>query len=259
MNIRLLFASFVTIAMLAGCRGGAGSNAIPPAAQPGGAFGSLPAKSVTFAPIGPTHMSDGYPTSGKVNAFAVDPANSKVIYAASGRGTGLETYSSAGILGTTDGGTTWKTLTNGLVDSSGNIASAVNTLWLDPAKPKVLLAGTEYDGIFRTADGGASWTNVYSGGHATQFVSFGNALYATDDAGILTSTDDGKTWTVQLAGSAKQHPTAFGAVSTASGHAFYAGMSNGYIYAFASGKWTKLSRLPFTKQTGTDGSSRLVH
>ena len=258
MSIRLILASFVSVAILVACRG-AGGNAIPLTAQPGGGFGSLPAKSVTFKPIGPTHMSDGYATSGKVNAFAVDPTNTKVIYAASGRGTGLETYSSAGILGTTDGGTTWKTLTNGLVDSSGNVASVVNALWIDPAKPKVLLAGTEYDGIFRTADGGSSWNNVYSGGHATQFVSFGNALYATEDAGILTSTDDGKTWTVQLAGSAKQHPTAFGSVSTGSGKALYAGMSNGYIYGFASGKWTKLSRLPFTKQTGTDGSSRLVH
>jgi hypothetical protein len=54
-----------------------------------------------------------------------------------------------------------------------------------------------------------------------------------------------------------QHPTAFGRSS--SGNAFYAGMSNGYFYAFSSGKWTRVSRLPFTKKTGTAGSSRMVH
>ena len=74
-----------------------------------------------------------------------------------------------------------------LFDSSGDVASVVNSLWIDPANPSVLLAATEYDGIFRTSDGGATWTNVYRGAQATQFAkSFGKkALYATDDAGIL--------------------------------------------------------------------------
>jgi hypothetical protein len=252
---RYRFAAFVIVSVLAGCRGG--TSALPSMQSSTGA-GASPG-SVQFQPLGPTHMSDGYPTSGKVNAVAVNPKNSKIIYAASGRGTGLETYSSAGILETTDGGNSWTALTNGLVDSSGLVASAVNSLWIDPANPSVLLAATEYDGIFRTSNGGSSWSNVFSGGHATQFAVFGNALFATDDSGILTSADDGKTWTVQLKGTTAQHPTAFGVAQGASGNAFYAGMSNGYFYTYSNGTWTRVSRLPFTKNTGTDGSSRIVH
>jgi hypothetical protein len=256
---RCIFASFFIAAALTACRGSNGTNVIPSAMQPSYGIVNPMAGSVQFKPIGPTHMSDGFPTSGKVNAVAVDPSNPKIIYMAGGRGTGLETYSSAGVLGTTDGGATWTPLVNGLTDSSGNAASVVNSLWIDPNNPSVLLAATEYDGIFRTSNAGSSWTNVYRRAQATQFATFGPSLFASDDAGILTSSDDGKTWSVQLAGSKKQHPTAIYSVQGSSGSALYAGMSDGYIYRFGNSKWTKVGRLPFTKNTGTAGSSRMVH
>jgi photosystem II stability/assembly factor-like uncharacterized protein len=255
---RCIYVLFIGAAFLAGCRGGLGNNTLPPATQPFGGASSN-AGSIAFKPIGPTHMSDGFPTSGKVNAVAVNPTNSKIIYAASGRGTGLETYSSAGVLRTTDGGNSWAPLTDGLVDSSGRVVSAVNSLWIDPKNPSVLLAASEYDGIFRTSDGGSSWTNVFNGGHATEFASYGKAIFATDDAGILTSGDDGKTWSVQLPGTAAHHPTAIGAVEGSNGNALYAGFIDGYIYAYSGGAWTKTGRLPFTLKTGTAGSSRMVH
>jgi hypothetical protein len=254
-NRRLIIASVIAIAAISGCRGGSGINSLPPGSQ----FAAhTNATSVQFASLGPTHMSDGSPTSGKTNAYAVDPTNSKTIYMASGRGTGLETYSSAGVYKSTDGGASWTSIENGLTDSSGVTSSVINSLWIDPKNPSVLLAASEYDGIFRTSDGGSSWSNVFSGGHATQFASFGKALFATDDSGILTSTDDGKTWSVQLAGTPKQHPTALGAVEGSSGNALYAGMINGYVYAFSGSKWTKTGRLPFVKNRAA-GSSRMVH
>lgn len=255
---RWVCVSFIIAVVLAGCRAGSGINTLPVGSQP---LQPVPGAEpqVQFGSIGPTHMSDGFPTSGKVNAFAVDPANAQVIYMASGRGTGLETYSSAGIYATANGGTSWTSIDSGLTDPSGAISSVVNSLWLDPAKPSVMLAATEYDGIFRSVNAGSLWTNVYPTVRATQFASFGKVLFATGDAGILTSNDDGKTWTVQLKGTKKQYPTAFGSAQGAKGNAFYAGMSGGEIYAFASGKWTKVGRLPFTKETGTDGSTRVVH
>ena len=258
-NHRWFCASLITVAALAGCRAGSGINALPAGSQASQVARSVVPQAVRFESIGPTHMSDGSPTSGKVNAFAVDPANAKVIYMASGRGTGLETYSSAGIFATTNGGTSWAAIDSGLADSSGVISSVVNSLWLDPAKPSVLLAATEYDGIFRSTNSGSSWSNVYPTAQSTQFASFGSALFATGDAGILTSKDDGKTWSVALKGTKQAYPTAFGAVQGSSGNALYAGMSNGDIYAFASGTWTKVGRLPFTKKTGTYGSARVVH
>ncbi len=259
-NRRSFCASLIGVAVLTGCRAGSGINPLPFGLQTTSQLGrnAVP-QAVQFESLGPTHMSDGFPTSGKVNAFAVDPANARVIYMASGRGTGLETYSSAGIYATTNGGTSWTAIDSGLTDRSGVTSSVVNYLRLDPAKPSVLLAATEYDGIFRSINSGSSWTNVYRAAHATQFASYGNALFATDDAGILVSHDDGKTWSVQLKGTKRQYPTAFGAAQGSRGNAFYAGMSNGNIYAFAGGTWTKAGRLPFTKDTGTDGSTRVVH
>ena len=257
-NIRLLAASAVAACALAGCRAGSGVNTLPAGSQPN-AHGAPLAGSVQFESIGPTDMSDGFPTSGKVNAFAVDPANPKIIYMASGRGTGLETYSSAGIYETTNGGESWTSIENGLTDPSGISASVVNSLWLDPSNPSTLLAATEYDGIYQSTNGGASWTNVYPTAQATQFAAFGNALYATDDAGILTSTNDGATWSVEFKGTKRRYPTAFGEAQGSSGNALYAGMSDGEIFAFSSGTWTKVGRLPFTKDTGTDGSTRVVH
>jgi hypothetical protein len=258
-NRRWFCAFLITAAVLAGCRAGSGINALPAGSQASQAGSGAVPLALRFESIGPTHMSDGAPTSGKVNAFAVDPTNGKVIYMAGGRGTGLETYSSAGIYATTNGGTSWKAIDSGLTDSSGVISSVVNSLWLDPADPSVLLAATEYDGVFRSTNSGSSWTNVYRTAQATQFASYGSALFATGDAGILTSNDDGKTWSVALKGTKNAYPTAFGAVQGSSGNAFYAGMSNGDIYAFVSGTWTKVGRLPFTKNTGTYGSTRVVH
>jgi hypothetical protein len=248
----------IVVAVLTGCRGGLGSGALPTLQSPRSVSG-VSVNDVRFEPIGPTHMSDGLPTSGKVNAYAVDPANPKIIYAASGRGTGLETYSSAGILRTSDGGASWKSLVNGLTDPSGVVTSVVNALWLDSDAPAVLLAATEYDGIFRTSDGGSSWTNVYRTTGATQVVAFGGGLFAATAAGILTSKDDGATWTVQLAGTPTVQPRAFGAADGAKGHALYAGMTDGSIWAFAGGKWAKAGTLPYDKHTGTDGSQPDVH
>jgi hypothetical protein len=258
-NLRSYCACVIIVTALVGCRAGSGLNALPSGSQASlTGDGAIP-QTVRFEAIGPTQMSDGFHTSGKVNAFAVDPANPKVIYMASGRGTGLETYSGAGIYVTNNGGTSWKSIESGLTDPSGVTSSVVNSLWLDPAKPSVLLAATEYDGIFRTTNAGSSWTNVYPAAQATQFTSFGKALFASDDAGILTSTDDGMTWSVALKGTKAEHPTALGAVQGPKGDAIYAGMSDGDVFAFSGGKWTKAGRLPFTKNTGTDGSTRAVH
>ncbi|HTU81364.1 MAG TPA: hypothetical protein VMF61_04495 [Candidatus Acidoferrales bacterium] len=255
-------AAFLVLAASA-CRGT--SPALPPATGVAAApsrdasSAAVTGNAITFVPLGPTRMFDFLPSSGKVNAYAVDPNDRKTIYVASGRGTGLETYSSAGIFRTTDGGASWSTADAGLVDPSGAISSVVNALWIDPAKPSVLLAASEYDGIFRTTDAGVSWSSVYRTAAATQFASYGGALYAAAAKGILVSTDGGAHWSVSLAGTPQRWPVAFGAVSGSGGSAFYAGMTDGTIFAFANGTWTYRGMLPFTSDTHTDGSTPAVH
>ena len=236
---RWIFASAaVTVAMLAGCRGGPAINsALPAGLPPWKVPYQMMRRNAGFAvaqfePIGPTHMSDGLPASGKVNAYAVDPGDPNAIYMAGGRGTGLETYSSAGILRTTNGGKSWQTVDRGLTDTSGSIASVVNALWIDPKNSSMLLAATEYDGIFRSSSFGYSWTNVYRTTRATQFAAFAGALFASTATGILSSQNLGVTWTVAFAGTPKKQPTALGGVQSPFGSALYAGMSDGTIYTF---------------------------
>lgn len=256
MKIRSIITTLVAAALVSACHGG---SVVPPAESLGAQHvaPSLPAAAIAFQPLGPTNMGPGQ--SGKVNAYAQNPKNPNTIYVASGRGTGLETYSSAGIFRTTNGGKSWVALTDGLTDSSGMVSSVVNALWLDPSNPSVLLAATEYDGIFRSTNAGNSWKNVYATTQATQFVSSGSALYASTAAGILTSSDDGATWSVSLAGTSSRYPRAFGAVSGTSGGALYAGMSDGSVYSYANGTWSKAGTIPFNASTGTDGSQPDVH
>ena len=208
---------------------------------------------IAFTQAGP------YGVPGKLNALAIDPTNSNVLYVASGRGTALESYSSAGIYKTTDRGHTWTAIDRGLTDPDGAISSVVNALWLDSAHASTLLAATEYDGLFRSTDGGTSWHGVYRTTQATQIVSFLNTLYATSSTGILASTDDGATWKVQLAASSSRQPTAFGAVTGSAGNALYAGMTDGTIFAQSNGAWVQRGKLPYDSHTGTDGSNPSVH
>jgi hypothetical protein len=252
-------AACLVFAVLTACHG-TGSQSIPATAPDAARFAPASAgasATIRFQALGPTHMtSGGYPNSGKVNAYAVAANNPNLIYVASGRGTGLETYSSAGIYRTSNGGTSWQAIVSGLTDTSGMIASVVNGLWIDPNDASTLLAGTEYDGIFRTHDGGATWHNVYRTTQATQFAAIGTALYATSAAGVLVSNDDGATWSVSLGG---VQPTAFGAASNKAGSALYAGTTLGVVEVLQGGKWSVVSTLPFTPNTNTEGSTPAVH
>jgi hypothetical protein len=251
-------ALFCVLALaISDCRGSALPNAVP---QEANGFRPNSSANVSFVSIGPTHMtSGGIPTSGKVNAVAVDPSNPNVIYTASGRGTGLETYSSAGAYVTTDHGTQWRPSVTGLTDPAGMVSSVVNGLWLDPVHPNVVLAATEYDGIFRSTDRGSSWHNVFPTTQATQFVTFGGVLYASTAAGILASSDDGASWKVAFAGSAARYPRALGAATGKAGDALFAGMSDGTFYALAHGAWQYTATLPYNPHTGTDGSQPDIH
>ncbi len=168
----------------------------------------------------------------------------------------METYSSAGIFRTTDGGVSWQPLVTGLTDTSGMIASVVNSLWMDPNDSKTLLAATEYNGIFRTANGGASWRNVYRSTQATQFVTIGSKIFATSAAGVLVSEDDGASWSISLGG---VQPTALGAPSSASGAVLYAGTTLGIVEILQDDVWSKAGKLPFTRRTHTQGSTPAVH
>jgi photosystem II stability/assembly factor-like uncharacterized protein len=130
-----------------------------------------------------------------VLALAVDPFHPQILYA----GTLTGPFKS------TDGGTTWFRLTQGLPASSGILALA-----LDPRSPRTLYAATTSaipgQIVFRSDDGGAKWASV-DGGMIPGFI-YGlavqpgkqGAVWVVSTGGLFRSLDRGRTWSRAEAG-----------------------------------------------------------
>lgn len=88
----------------------------------------------------------------------------------------------------TDGGDSW-TLPIVMVDNNAELLFTVSF-----ANVQLGIA-TNDSGVFRTTDGGVSWTQVLSGDfHAPQFLSESVLLLPVSPTGMLRSTDGGATW-----------------------------------------------------------------
>jgi photosystem II stability/assembly factor-like uncharacterized protein len=146
---------------------------------------------------GPTNIG------GRVTGIALHPTNSNIIYAGAADG---------GVFKSTDGGLTWDVLTDQFITLSvGDVA-------IDPNNPNTVyvglgeanLAGDNYDGdgVYRTTDAGASWTNiglaqtkrigrvaVHPANSDIIFVAGAGAQFSADSArGVYRTTDGGATW-----------------------------------------------------------------
>ena len=175
---------------------------------------------VSWTPMGPHHLNGraGLIQSGKVQALAVFPGDSLVMYAGGGNGSGTEgPPAQGGVWKTTDGGATWTAVNNGITDPM------VDALWVDANNPNLALAGTENDGIFRTTDGGATWSRIGNYGPASDFLPLNGTLLAAVSTGIVQSPDGGATWTPLLAGGAPVRTLAAG------GGALIAGTASGVV------------------------------
>ncbi len=113
------------------------------------------------------YIDTGFPVLG-VNAIAVDPTDSDIIYIGTGE---VYSYQSSigglyirhtrgsygiGLLKSTDGGLTWqKSLDWAYQQQRGVLAIDIN-----PLNPQVVFAGTS-EGTYKSVDGGATWENVF--------------------------------------------------------------------------------------------------
>jgi photosystem II stability/assembly factor-like uncharacterized protein len=142
-------------------------------------------------------------TSGRVNAFAVDPNDRAKYYIA---------VASGGVWKTVNSGTTWTPV----FDNEGSFS--IGAIALDPKNTATVWVGTgEYnsqrsvgygDGVYRSDDGGRSWKNVglKKSEHIGRIVidprnsdvvyiaAQGPLWSAGGDRGLYKTTDGGKTW-----------------------------------------------------------------
>ncbi len=159
--------------------------------------------------IGPSPLVSGTENfSGRVPAIAVDPTNANNLFIGTADG---------GVWQSTDGGTTWKALT----DNEPSLA--IGALAIDPTNPNVIYAGTgepfpasqfTYSaGLLKTTDGGATWIDIQqpflSTGPATPYSISQIAidphnpriiLAASPNGALFRSTDAGATWSISAQG-----------------------------------------------------------
>jgi photosystem II stability/assembly factor-like uncharacterized protein len=151
-----------------------------------------------------------------VGAVAVAPSNPSVVYVGTGNQSGWSFTAGKGVYKSTDAGQTWTNI--GLPDSQ-----YIGGIVVDPRNADEALvavqggrgggAGSGARGVYRTADGGRSWTRVLpadgSAGASDLYLDYGDPqiVFATltagggpqaaaaSSTGVHKSTDGGRTWT----------------------------------------------------------------
>lgn len=79
-----------------------------------------------------------------ISSMVIHPQNHDTLYVG-GR---------AGVLQSTDGGQSWKAMNEGLATLN------IRTLVMSPRDPQLLFAGTNGSGLYRSTDGGVTWTKM---------------------------------------------------------------------------------------------------
>ena len=155
-----------------------------------------------------TPLTDTQPSLA-IASIAIDPTNHLTIYA----GTGDSYLYGEGLLKSTDGGTTWTYIASpfaGPFSDNGYFGGGahINQIAVDPGNSQIVLAAVwrfpfSSAGIYKSADGGNTWRQVFPSAPATSIVfsSTGSVAYAAisdyfgiQQAGIYKSTDAGESW-----------------------------------------------------------------
>jgi len=143
-----------------------------------------------------------------VQSLAINPDDADVVYL----GVGWRPFHGNGVYKSTDGGATWTAANRGMIDYS------ITALAIDPADPQTVYAGT-FDGeLFKSIDGGETWSDLtsklpvdaYSRSSIWDMVidrAAPETLYLLfERVGVLVSDDGGGTWRVLGKPGELEHP-----------------------------------------------------
>ncbi|MEO6871749.1 MAG: sialidase [Chthoniobacterales bacterium] len=172
---------------------------------------------------GETWEKCGLPNSERISQIIVSPKDSNTVYVAV-PGALWSDSADRGLYKTTDGGKTWKLILKG-----PNLSTGASTIAMDPNNPDILFAGlwdfrrkgwtfrsggdgpndASGSGLFRTADGGATWTEITPEankgfpkkpyGRLALAIAPSNAkrvycFVESTDSALFVSDDGGQTW-----------------------------------------------------------------
>src|SRR5207247_7821164 len=152
--------------------------------------GTLLWQSLGPQPITNEYWSGSANAAGRTSSIALHPSDANVAYIATAGG---------GVWKTTDGGQSWAPMSDGLSSlASGAVA-------LDPLNANIVLYGTGEqpyngdgfpgDGLFRSLDGGASWTKIglksQVGNYIARVAISTGTLHSCSDLGYVRSVNDG--------------------------------------------------------------------
>ena len=145
-------------------------------------------------------------TGSKISAIAVAEGNANIVWVGHNNGA---VYRTANSLNATP---TWTLVSNG---TSGTLqARMINRIVIDrddPTKAYVALGGYNNNNVWRTADNGATWTDLNSPARVLPSVPCfalarhplnANWLYVGTEVGLFTSQDGGATWSASNDGPA---------------------------------------------------------
>jgi ligand-binding sensor domain-containing protein len=224
-GVTLLFVTLVS------CGGGGGSGGGPALAPSqtstvAPSSGSGPTAATSSSSRGPWNTQN----SGKLNAVAVDPDNTAIMYVAGGVGTADSVTTDAGVFATPNGGKSWQFADSGLGDTT------VNSLLIDATGG--LDAATEAGGIYRSTNGAQSWTQTSTALGVRQLIISGGILYAAAQQGVWQSST-GASWSLVVSTEAAANAIA------SNGTSLYVGLVDGTLLRIdASGSSTVVTQFP---------------
>lgn len=139
-----------------------------------------------------TTLFDNFPQIG-VSGIAIDPANSNIIYIATGDDDAADSYS-VGVFKSLNGGTSWNE--TGLNPQNSEVGDLMNEIVIDPTNSNIIWVGTT-KGLQKSEDGGNSWAIKKSGNISDFKLKPGNSqtIYAVDRSTYHKSIDGGDTFT----------------------------------------------------------------
>lgn len=184
-------------------------------------------------PIVATQSSCGKPSDAIVS-IALHPTNPGIVYVATNES----------VYKTRDGGATWERMATDL--SSYRVLS----LALDPQHPATVYAGTMFDAVYKSPDGGQHWMPHNAGlkehvSVVNQFVfdpQDSNVIYTATTVGVFRSTDAGRLWDERMVGMKEVHIVVTVAIDPVRTSILYAGTTGGaYRSTDRGGRWQKIN------------------